>query len=107
MFACFTIGSETKSVPCAVAPKTQRGSDVLLNLKYNTMERYQNFGGDSGVSAYEIGSDYIRVRFSTGAVYSYSYRKAGGAHVERMKALARNGSGLNSYINRYAKFLYD
>ncbi|MEI9912259.1 MAG: hypothetical protein WDO71_22955 [Bacteroidota bacterium] len=71
------------------------------------MERYRNSGGDSGVSAYEIGSDYIRVRFSTGSVYQYSYRKAGSGHIEQMKALAQNGAGLNSYINRYVKFLYD
>ena len=28
------------------------------------MERYRNSGGDSGVSAYEKGSDYIIVKFS-------------------------------------------
>jgi hypothetical protein len=42
------------------------------------MERYRNIGGDSGVSAYEIGTDYIRVKFSgTGRTYTYSYRKEG------------------------------
>lgn len=72
------------------------------------MERYRNSGGDSGVSAYEIGSDYIIVKFSgTVRAYRYSYRKAGQRHVETMKRLARSGSGLNSYINRYVKKLYD
>ena len=71
------------------------------------MEHYRNLGGDSGVSAYEIGSDYIRVRFSTGAVYSYSSRKAGSGHVEQMKMLAQRGHGLNSYINKYVKYSYD
>ena len=71
------------------------------------MERYRNLSGTSGVSAYEIGADYIRVRFSTGAVYRYSYRKAGSGHIEQMKDLARRGSGLNSYITRYVKLLYD
>lgn len=72
------------------------------------MERYRNAGGDSGVSAYEIGTDYIKVKFSgTSRTYTYNYRKAGSTHVEQMKQLARNGSGLNSYINRYAKHLYD
>lgn len=72
------------------------------------MERYTNASGDSGVAAYEIGSDYIRVQFSgKSRIYSYSYRKAGNAHVENMKQLARNGSGLNSYINRHTKYLYD
>lgn len=72
------------------------------------MERYRDTGGDSGVAAYEIGTDYIRVQFSgTSRIYTYSYRKAGSTHVENMKQLARNGSGLNSYINRHTKYLYD
>ena len=72
------------------------------------MERYRNSGGDSGVAFYEIGPDYIAVRFSsTGKIYTYSYRKAGSSHVENMKRLAQSGSGLNSYINRYVKNLYD
>lgn len=72
------------------------------------MERYRNSGSDSGVSAYEIGSDYILVKFSgTARTYRYSYRKAGHNHVENMKKLARNGSGLNSYINQFVKFKYD
>lgn len=72
------------------------------------MEKYKNSGGDSGVSSFEIGADYITVKFSgTTRTYRYSYRKAGQHHVENMKKLARSGSGLNSYINRYVKKLYD
>lgn len=71
------------------------------------MERYRNASGNSGVYGYEIGNDYIRVKFSTGNTYTYSYRKAGSMHVEKMKSLARSGSGLNSYINSYVKFKYD
>lgn len=72
------------------------------------MERYRNSGGDSGVSAYEIGTDYIKVKFSgTSRIYTYSYNRAGSAHVERMKVLAKSGSGLNAYINKYVKNLYD
>lgn len=72
------------------------------------MERYTDTSGSSGVAAYEIGPDYIRVQFSgTSRIYAYSYRKAGNANVENMKQLARTGSGLNSYINRHTKHLYD
>jgi len=72
------------------------------------MERYKNLGGDSGVSHYEIGSDYIDVKFSgTFRTYTYSYSKAGSSHVEQMKVLAIRGSGLNSYINKYVKYSYD
>ena len=72
------------------------------------MERYRNSGGDSGISSYEIGTDFIIVEFTgTFRTYRYSYRKAGQHHVENMKRLARDGSGLNGYINRYVKYLYD
>jgi len=71
------------------------------------MEPYRNLSGVSGVYAYQIGSDHIHVRFSTGATYRYSYARAGSYHVEQMKLLAQRGSGLNSYINRYVKYSYD
>lgn len=71
------------------------------------MESYRNSGGDSGVSEYEIGSDYIKIKFSgTARIYTYSYRSAGSNHVEKMKNLARSGSGLNGYVNTYVKFKY-
>ncbi|WP_310378212.1 hypothetical protein [Flavobacterium sp.] len=73
------------------------------------MERYRNSSGNSGVSGYEIGNDYIRVKFTGNSkTYQYSYQgKAGKNHVDNMKSLARSGSGLNSYINSYVKFKYD
>ncbi|MBO1280585.1 hypothetical protein [Acinetobacter nosocomialis] len=72
------------------------------------MERYLDLDGDSGVFAYEIGDTYIRVQFDrTFKIYTYSYRSAGVARVEDMKQLARNGDGLNSYIMRYAKTLFE
>ncbi|MGQ7944408.1 hypothetical protein [Flavobacterium sp. WC2509] len=71
------------------------------------MEKYANVCGDSGVSSYEIGSDYIKVSFSSGNTYQYSYGKAGESHVENMKKLALEGFGLYSYINLYVKFKYD
>ena len=73
------------------------------------MERYRNLGGNSGVSGFEIGPGYIKVKF-TGTAQTYTYSsngRAGSHHVEQMKTLAQRGSGLNSYINRYAKNLYD
>lgn len=72
------------------------------------MESYRNSGGDSGVSAYEIGADYILVGFSGNSrTYRYSYARAGQYHVENMKSLAISGTGLNSYINRHVKNLFD
>lgn len=74
------------------------------------METYRDLNNDSGISAYEISSDSITVRFKTGAVYLYNYSSTGATHVEEMKRLAESGDGLNSYISRnigknYAKKL--
>lgn len=66
----------------------------------------KDIDGDSGVTAYEYGSDYIRVQFSTGAIYLYTYQSAGSHNIEHMKALARNGNGLNAYINTNVRKMY-
>jgi hypothetical protein len=88
------------SIPCIFV------SDY--KLKKYTMQLYKNLGKDSGVHAFEIGLDFIQVRFSGASrLYTYSYSKAGAVHVEQMKLLALNGQGLNSYINRHVKYLYD
>ena len=71
------------------------------------MERYRNIDGDSGVSAYEIGVDFIRVQFGTGATYLHTYSSAGSANIEQMKILAKKGDGLNSFINTTVCKLYD
>jgi len=70
------------------------------------MERYKNLGGDSNVFAYEIGDDWIKVQFRDGSVYLYTYQSTGNSAIERMKALAINGHGLNSYISRFIKRRY-
>lgn len=64
------------------------------------MEPYKNLGGNSGVEAYEIGPDFIRVQFSNGSVYRYTYASAGSHNIEQMKELASRGEGLNSFITR-------
>ena len=70
------------------------------------MEPYRNLGGDSGVESYEIGSDFIRVQFSDGSVYLYTYESAGSQNIEHMKQLAVNGQGLNSFINTTVRYDY-
>jgi hypothetical protein len=43
----------------------------------------------------------------TESVYRYSYESAGRENVEEMKRLAVQGHGLNSFINRRVKYLYE
>ena len=71
------------------------------------MKSYGNVSGSSGVLAYETGADWIKVKFTDGKVYKYSYTGAGMDHIEQMKVLAQRGSGLATYINRYVRNLYD
>lgn len=72
------------------------------------MKPYKNISGKSGVWAYLIGPDWIKVKFGrNGETYTYSYRSAGIEHVERMKVLAEAGKGLATYINRHVRDLYE
>ena len=72
------------------------------------MQTYKNLNGNSNVSAYEIGENYIDVTFNgTAKIYRYSYNSAGVSNVETMKSLARQGSGLNSFIMRNVRTLYE
>ena len=70
------------------------------------MQHYKDIDGDSGVSSYEIGIDFIRVMFSTGAIYLYTYASAGAQNIEQMKNLADAGEGLNAFINKHVRKLY-
>lgn len=70
------------------------------------MEHYYNLSGKSGVTKYELGFDSIIVQFSDGAQYLYNHRSAGKRNIDRMKALAVQGSGLNSFINTDVKHQY-
>lgn len=71
------------------------------------MQQYKNLGGDSNVTAFLIGEDYIDVQFDGSAIYRYSYKSAGSDKVEKMKRLAVQGYGLNSFIMRYARMDYE
>jgi hypothetical protein len=71
------------------------------------VQRYWNLSGDSGVTAYEIGGDYILIEFRTGRVYRYSHAMAGQNHVEHMKELAVAGRGLSTYISQHVRDHYD
>jgi hypothetical protein len=56
-------------------------------------------GKDSGVVAYLIGEDYIKVQFLKNT-YLYSYSSAGPSDIEEMKKLALNSQGLSTFISQ-------
>ncbi len=67
------------------------------------MKKYSRLSGDSGVIAYQLDDEAIRVKFVDGKVYLYSYASTGRAHVEQMKVLAKSGRGLSAYISKYVR----
>lgn len=71
------------------------------------MKRYANLSGDSGVVAYEIGPDWIRVKFRDGTIYGYTYARPDASHVEAMKGLAVAGRGLSTYISQHVREAYE
>jgi hypothetical protein len=71
------------------------------------MERYRNLSGDSGVTDYEFGADFILVRFRGRVAYRYGHTRPGQHHVDRMKALAVAGRGLGTYISQHVRDDYE
>ena len=63
------------------------------------MNAYRDINGDSGISAYEYGDDWIKVQFKHGGTYEYRSTRIGAEHISTMKHLAAAGDGLNAYIN--------
>ncbi len=71
------------------------------------MERYKNLSGKSNIHSYQLHSDSIDILFNDGWFYSYSNASAGGGNIDQMKLLATNGFGLNGFIMRHVKKLYE
>ena len=71
------------------------------------MKKYKNISGNSGVTSFETGTSFIRVKFTDGSVYTYTYTSAGKEITEKMKKLAEAGKGLSTYISRTVKDKFD
>jgi len=75
--------------------------EAVSTRRMPSFHRYRDQSGHSGVLAYALMPEAIAVKFVDGAVYLYSRDCPGPRHVDRMKALARAGSGLSTYISRH------
>ncbi len=73
-----------------------------------TLTTYRNLNGDSNVVSYETTEDSIYVVFRSGTYrnYLYNHARPGKLMVDRMKALASQGYGLNSYISTTVRKSY-
>ena len=71
------------------------------------MQRYRNQSGSSGIVAYELGEEYIDVKFVNGEVYHYTSRRPGPRDLQHMKELAVRGEGLSTFISRHIRTRYE
>lgn len=67
------------------------------------MQRYKEISGNSGVSSFSPGKDFIKIQFKDGSLYLYNYDKPGKKEVEEMKRLAKAGKGLATFINQHVR----
>ena len=80
----------------------------LPSNKEFDMTLYRNLNGDSSVASYETTENSIHIVFRSGTYrnYLYDHSRPGQPMVDRMKALAAQGSGLNSYITTTVRKSY-
>lgn len=72
------------------------------------MTHYRNLSGNSNVVSYQVTEDSILVVFRSGRCRNYLYNSVspGQQLVEKMKALAEQGHGLNSFISTVVRDRY-
>ncbi|MFI5159213.1 MAG: hypothetical protein ACHQF4_10135 [Sphingobacteriales bacterium] len=71
------------------------------------MHPYQNSNHDTGIIAYQFGTDHIAVQFKDGSIYMYTNKSAGAKAIKQMKKLAEAGAGLTTFINQHVKDHYE
>jgi len=76
--------------------------DAILTIE----EPYKNLSGSSNIETYELGADFIWVRFIGGARYLYTYEALGRENIEQMKQLAQLGRGLQTLIRENKTIYY-
>lgn len=79
---------------------------VLIMHSKPVMTKYGLPGHESGVIAYSFTKTGIIVLFKKGDYYLYDNESPGEVHVKRMKALAKKGSGLSTYISQHVHNSY-
>ena len=63
------------------------------------MKKYTNDTRKSPITHYEIGEEFIRVKFRK-ALIEYDNQTHSKIHVDKMKTLAKSGEGLSRYITK-------
>lgn len=81
---------------CTISNRYQK-----LKTKKNMTPYKSRSGKQSGVIAFEIGEDFIRVKFQSNKIYKYTYLTSTAKNVEVMKTLALDSLGLSTYISKF------
>jgi len=71
------------------------------------MLKYKNKKGNSGVVAFQIGEDFIKVKFKDGNLYKYTFSSAGKENITKMKELAKMGERLSTFISTTVKDAFE
>lgn len=71
--------------------------------------RYNHYSGKSSIVWFEIGTDFIRVKyFDKEQNYTYNYEgKSGSKHATELKRWIQLGNGLQSYNMIKLRFKHD
>ena len=66
-----------------------------------SMKVYEDLSGNSGITGYKISDndDSIDIEFRSGKTYTYTRQNVGYTNFEVMKALAKAGAGLCSFLS--------
>ena len=70
------------------------------------MTPYKDLNNNSGVRAYNIGQSHIDIEFKDGTIFRYTSITVGQVNLEKMAHLAREGVGLNTFVNRVVRDKY-
>jgi hypothetical protein len=71
------------------------------------MQKYGNDDHESGVVAYDTTGDSITVKFRDNGFYKYTNNSTGKSAIRKMKALAKKGIGLSTFISQHVKDNYE
>ncbi len=59
---------------------------------------YENINGKSGIESYDYWNGYIKVKFNSWKIYTYTYASAWSENITKMINFANLWFWLNSYI---------
>ena len=104
MESSINILKNNSSNPIRARKNFYKLSDIINGSR--VMEVYKNYSGNSGITFFDVGKDFIDIIFRNDFVYKYNNLKPGKQKVEAMKRLAQKGKGLSTFISQKVRNNY-